>query len=155
MEMPMVVCVVGTGKAWKMSEVSHWYLSMVFFKYKHCLSTRRLEMWLSMTNNLFNLFLWGKARLIIVFYYNLSDFITRQIFSKCSPTCIKTSPLEQRKTVFLRQVTSWKRFNSYGIFCDKTRKRLPFDTGDCLIEVTAWAGLTVGKKKILWIWKLY
>ena len=24
-----------------------------------------------------------------------------------------------------------------------TRKRLPFNTGDCLKEVTAWAGMTV------------
>ena len=27
-------------------------------------------------------------------------------------------------------------------FSDKTRKRRPFNTGDCLTEVTAWAGLT-------------
>ena len=26
---------------------------------------------------------------------------------------------------------------------DKTRKRWPFNTGGCLIEVTAWRGLTV------------
>jgi hypothetical protein len=41
-----------------------------------------------------------------------------------------------------------------GVFCcawslrqqfvnDRTRKRWPFNTGDCLIEVTAWAGLTL------------
>ena len=35
-----------------------------------------------------------------------------------SQTCIKRSPLGQRK-------------------------RWPFDTGDCLIQVTAWVGLTV------------
>ena len=28
-------------------------------------------------------------------------------------------------------------------FSDSTRKKWPFNTGDCLIEVTAWAGLTV------------
>jgi hypothetical protein len=28
---------------------------------------------------------------------------------------------------------------------DRTRKRWPFNTGDCLIEVTAWAGLTVNE----------
>ena len=28
-------------------------------------------------------------------------------------------------------------------FYDRTRKRWPFNTVDCLIEVTAWAGLTV------------
>jgi hypothetical protein len=35
------------------------------------------------------------------------------------------------------------RFSFYEIFYDRTRKWLPFNTGDCLIEVTAWAGLTV------------
>jgi len=28
-------------------------------------------------------------------------------------------------------------------YSDRTRKRWPFNTGDCLIEVTTWAGLTV------------
>jgi hypothetical protein len=36
-----------------------------------------------------------------------------------------------------------KRFNPYEMFYDRTRKRLPFYTGDCLIEVATWAGLTV------------
>ena len=36
-----------------------------------------------------------------------------------------------------------KRLNSYEIFYDRTRKRLPFNTGDYLIEVTTWEGLTV------------
>ena len=39
-------------------------------------------------------------------------------------------------------VTSSKKINSYKIFYDRTRKRWPFNTGDCLIEVTSWAGLT-------------
>jgi len=38
---------------------------------------------------------------------------------------------------------SYKRFKSYEMFYDRIRKRLPFKTDDCLIEVTAWAGLTV------------
>ena len=29
------------------------------------------------------------------------------------------------------------------MFYDKTRKGLPFNTGDCLIEMTGWTGLTV------------
>ena len=33
-------------------------------------------------------------------------------------------------------------FNSYAIFYDTTRKSLPFNTGDCLIEVTDCAELT-------------
>jgi len=28
-------------------------------------------------------------------------------------------------------------------FYDRTRKEWPFNTGDCLIEVTSWVGLTV------------
>ena len=47
-------------------------------------------------------------------------------------------------------------FNSYEIFYDRTRKMWPFNTGDCLIEVTTWAGLTVTvftcmyNKTLLW-----
>ena len=41
------------------------------------------------------------------------------------------------KSGLIRQVTFLKRFNSYEIFYDRTRKRLPFNTGDYLIEVTA------------------
>jgi len=36
-----------------------------------------------------------------------------------------------------------KEVNSYEIFYDRTRIRWPFNTGDCLIEVTVLAGLTV------------
>jgi predicted nucleic acid-binding protein len=36
-----------------------------------------------------------------------------------------------------------KRFKSYVIFYDRTRKGGPFNISDCLIEVTTWAGLTV------------
>ena len=32
-------------------------------------------------------------------------------------------------------------------FSDRTRKKRPLNTGDRLIEVTAWAGLTVNIKK--------
>ena len=60
-----------------------------------------------------------------------------------SRTCIKRSPLGRRKSGCIRQVTSKKRLNSYEIFYDRTRKMWPFNTGDCLIEVTTWAGLTV------------
>jgi hypothetical protein len=48
----------------------------------------------------------------------------------CSQTCIKRSPLGQRKSGFLRQVTSYKRFNSCEIIYDRTRKMWPFNTGD-------------------------
>ena len=48
-----------------------------------------------------------------------------------------------RKSGLIRQVTSLKRFNSYEIFYDGTRKGWPFNTGDCLIELSAWAALTV------------
>jgi hypothetical protein len=51
--------------------------------------------------------------------------------------------LGQRKSDLMKQVTSQKRFISYEIFYDRARKRCPFNIGGCLIEVTAWAGLTV------------
>ena len=56
--------------------------------------------------------------------------------------------MEQSKSVGNGQVTSEKRFNSYDILNDGTRKWWSFNTGDILIEVTAWAGLTVP----LYIW---
>ena len=52
-------------------------------------------------------------------------------------TCVKRSPLGQRKGGLIRQVTSYKRLNSYEIFYDRTRQMWAFNTGDCLIEVTA------------------
>jgi hypothetical protein len=45
-----------------------------------------------------------------------------QIF-KYSQSCIKRSPLGQRLSGLIRQVTSLKRFNSYEIFYDRTGKR--------------------------------
>ena len=44
-------------------------------------------------------------------------------FRTYSQTCIKRSPLGQRKSGLIRQVTSKKRFNSYEIFYVRTRKR--------------------------------
>jgi len=41
-----------------------------------------------------------------------------------SQTCIKRSLLGQGKSGLLRQVTSKKRFNSYEIFYDRTRKKV-------------------------------
>jgi hypothetical protein len=49
-----------------------------------------------------------------------------------SQICIKRSPLEQKKWI-----------NTYENFYDRTRKRWHFDTSDYLIEVSAWAVLTV------------
>jgi hypothetical protein len=51
--------------------------------------------------------------------------------------------LEQWKSGLIRQVTSLKRFKFIWIFHDRKKTRWPFNTGDCLIEVTTWAGLTV------------
>jgi hypothetical protein len=44
-----------------------------------------------------------------------------QIF-KYSQSCIKRSPLGQLLSGLIRQVSSLKRFNSYEIFYDRTRK---------------------------------
>jgi hypothetical protein len=65
------------------------------------------------------------------------------IFYLYSQTCIKRSPLGQRNGDLLRQVTSSKRINSNEIFYDRTRKRWPFNIGDCLIKMFSWAGLMV------------
>ena len=51
--------------------------------------------------------------------------------------------MEQRKNGLMTGDLLKEVQNSYATFYDRTRKRWPFNTGDCLIEVTAWAGLTV------------
>ena len=48
------------------------------------------------------------------------------------------SPFGKRNSDFLRQVIP-----SFDFSYDRTRKRWPFNTGDCLIEMTAWTSLTV------------
>jgi len=60
-----------------------------------------------------------------------------------SQTFIKKSPLGQRNSGLIRQVTSHNRYNLNEIFYDRSRKRWPFNTGDCLIEVTTWEGFSV------------
>ena len=64
-----------------------------------------------------------------------------------SQTSIKRSPLDNQQVdlLLIREVSSLKRFNSYETFYDRTRKGWPFNTGDCLTEVTTWEGLTVFK----------
>ena len=47
----------------------------------------------------------------------------------------KRSSLGQRKSDLL------KRFNSYEIFQKRTKRMWPFNTDDCLIEVTTWVGM--------------
>ena len=59
-----------------------------------------------------------------------------------SQTSNKRSSLGQRKSGLIRQVISLMMFNSYEIFFDMTKKWWPFDTDDCLIEMTVWAGFT-------------
>jgi hypothetical protein len=76
---------------------------------------------------------------------NYFIFVSIESKQKFTPTYIKRLPLGQRKSDLLRQVTPLKRFNSYEIVCDKTGNMWLLNTGDCLIEVTAWTDLTVAK----------
>jgi hypothetical protein len=73
----------------------------------------------------------------------LLEVAFQSLIYKYSQTCIKRSPLGHRKSDLIRQVTSKKRLYSYELFYDRTRKGWPFNTGDCLIEVTTWTGLIV------------
>jgi hypothetical protein len=76
--------------------------------------------------------------------YDRNDLQQLSVYKgKYSQTCIKRSPLGQRKSGLIRQVTSKKRLNSYEMFYARTRKGWPLNTGDCLIVVTAWTGLPV------------
>ena len=75
-------------------------------------------------------------RLILTLWLSMNS--GRNIYSH---TCIKRSwPLVQRHSGLIRQVTSFKKqvqFIWNVLWQDK--KRWPFNTGDCLIEVTTWA----------------
>jgi len=51
--------------------------------------------------------------------------------------------LWDKEKVIIQDRWPLKSGYSYEIFHDMTRKMWPFNTGDCLIEVTAWAGFTV------------
>ena len=64
-----------------------------------------------------------------------------------SQACIRGSPLEKRQSVILKQVRRPFIGEVQFIlnFYYSTRKKRPFNTGDCLTEVTTWAGLTVCK----------
>ena len=70
------------------------------------------------------------------------DFWSRRAKNKYinSQTCIKRSPLGQRKKWSFKTGDFW---NSHATFYDGPIKMWPFKTGDCLIEVTAWTSLTV------------
>lgn len=59
-----------------------------------------------------------------------------------SQTCHKGSPFRQKKIGLIRQMTSYKRFNSFESIYDRTRKGRHFNTGEFLIEVTLQVGLT-------------
>ena len=76
-------------------------------------------------------------------------FVFLSFYFVNSQTSIKRSSLRQRKSGLSRQAISQKRFNSYEIFYDGTRKGCHFNTDDCLIEVTSWAGLTTRNIDIL------
>ena len=76
------------------------------------------------------------------------SFTSIYILSSYSQTSIKRSPFGWKSSL-LWQMTFYKRFNSNKIFYDRTGKRWPLNTSDCLIEVT---GLTV----IMWaVFQLY
>jgi hypothetical protein len=64
-------------------------------------------------------------------------------WKKYSQTCIKRSPLVQRKKWSYKTGDLLKEVQFKWTFLWQVKKRWPFNTGDCLIEVTAWEGLTV------------
>jgi len=49
-----------------------------------------------------------------------------------SQTCIKRSPLGLGNSGLIRQVTSLKRFKFIWILLWQDKKKLPFNTGDCM-----------------------
>ena len=63
------------------------------------------------------------ASSICIAPYPHADTVCNKKKSIFSETCIKRSPLGQRKSVLIRQVTSLKSFNSYEIVYDRIRKK--------------------------------
>jgi len=111
-----------------------------------CIDTRKYKYYKTTIKKNFYYHCDGQETIVFTSYnqlYNALVVLCESQFYKYSQTCIKRSHLGQRESGLIRQVTSLKRFNSYEIFYDRTRKGWIFDTGDCLIEVTAWTGLTV------------
>jgi hypothetical protein len=90
---------------------------------------------------------------LVVFIYRLHSNVVIIIYDITILNCHKNRNtvipllrghlLWQRKSGLIKHVTSLKKFNWYEISYGRTRKMWPFNTGDCLIEVNAWAGLTV------------
>jgi len=85
-----------------------------------------------------NGYLGDQINMLLVYVLLLTHTLIRYVIKKSifSETCIKRSPLGQRISVLIRLVTSLKSFNSYEIVYDRIRKKIPINTGDCLIEVT-------------------
>ena len=76
-------------------------------------------------------------------YKNPNFFELSKTVKKSTVKPVLRGHVGTEKSGLLRQVTSQKRVNSHESFYDKIRKKWPFNTGDCLIEVTSLAGLTV------------
>ena len=90
-----------------------------------------------------------------------------------SQTCIKRSPLVNccwiqsdlysedifgtKKKFFFKTGDLLKEVPSYDIFYDKTRKKWPLHTGDCLIVVIVWADLTLWCTVLfeLFVWHIF
>jgi hypothetical protein len=89
------------------------------------------------------LFWWGSCYSIvssrISVLHTIEIYFCIFVFCLLIDICIVSHSYDNIKT---RENTSLKRFILYEIFYDETRKRWPFNTGDCLIEVTTKAGLT-------------
>ena len=60
-----------------------------------------------------------------------------------SQTCSKRPQFEHRKKWSSKTGDPLKKAQFIRSFNDRTRKRWPLNTGDCLLEVTSWEGLTV------------
>ena len=63
---------------------------------------------------------------LMCIYDNYISLLSHHVDNKHSQTCIKRTPLGQRKSGLIRQVASSKRLNLYEIIYDRTRKRWPF-----------------------------
>jgi hypothetical protein len=68
-------------------------------------------------------------------YSRKASVVHRMIFDFSGQTCIKRSLSGLRNSSHIRQVTSQKRFNSYEIFYDRTRKMWSFNTDNVHVKL--------------------
>jgi hypothetical protein len=62
----------------------------------------------------------------------LFDHLINQIKLQIVKPILRGQRWYTKESSLIRQVTSWKKFNSYEVFYARKRKMWPFNKGDCM-----------------------